>query len=64
MSQYNRTKIAIMQGNYHTNKPKKPKEESFGASQAKKRPDSYDKLTPQEQWDIDKELGILDWGGE
>ena len=28
------------------------------------RPTNYLKLTPKEQWDIDKELGILDWTGE
>lgn len=27
------------------------------------RPDNYFKLPPQEQWDIDKRLGILDWDG-
>ena len=28
------------------------------------RPTNYFKLTSKEQWDIDKELGILDWTGE
>jgi len=32
-------------------------EESF------KRPSNYFKLSPQEQWRIDQELGILDWEG-
>ena len=27
------------------------------------RPWNYFKLSPQKQWDIDKELGILDWQG-
>jgi len=27
------------------------------------RPSNYFKLSPQERWDIDKELGILDWEG-
>jgi hypothetical protein len=30
---------------------------------AKKRPLNHYKLSPQEQWDIDKKLGILDWEG-
>lgn len=29
--------------------------------QALKRPTNYSKLDPREQWDIDKQLGILDW---
>lgn len=29
--------------------------------QALKRPDNYNNLSPREQWDIDKNLGILDW---
>jgi len=33
-------------------------EESF------KRPKSYFSLSEREQWDIDKDLGILDWKGE
>jgi len=32
-------------------------EESF------KRPSNYFRLSPQEQWDVDKDLGILDWEG-
>ena len=28
------------------------------------RPKNYFKLTPERQWEIDKELGILDWKGE
>jgi len=32
--------------------------------QAQKRPPNYEKLSPQEQWAIDKELGILDWDGK
>jgi len=32
-------------------------EESF------KRPSNYFKLSPQEQWRIDRQLGILDWEG-
>lgn len=31
---------------------------------AKQRPSDYAKLSPREQWDIDKALGILDWPGE
>lgn len=27
------------------------------------RPKNYFKLSPQEQWAIDKSLGILDWEG-
>ena len=28
-----------------------------------KRPSNYFKLTPERQWEIDDELGILDWEG-
>lgn len=31
--------------------------------QAKKRPENFTKLTSEEQWEIDKDLGILDWDG-
>lgn len=27
------------------------------------RPSNYFKLSPERQWEIDKELGILDWKG-
>ncbi len=30
---------------------------------ALKRPKNFFKLTPREQWGIDKRLGILDWEG-
>jgi len=28
------------------------------------RPSNYFKLTPERQWEIDKDLGILDWAGD
>jgi hypothetical protein len=28
------------------------------------RPKNYFKLTPRRQWEIDEELGILDWMGK
>lgn len=28
------------------------------------RPKNYFKLSPQRQWEIDNELGILDWIGD
>jgi hypothetical protein len=28
------------------------------------RPTNYFKLTPRRQWEIDEDLGILDWRGE
>jgi hypothetical protein len=28
-----------------------------------KRPSNYFKLSPERQWEIDSELGILDWKG-
>lgn len=28
------------------------------------RPTNYFKLSEQEKWDIDKQLGILDWEGD
>lgn len=64
MNQYVRTKISTMQNVYATKKKKLDKTESFGAIQAKQRPANYDKLSPGEQWDIDKSLGILDWNGD
>jgi len=42
-----------------------PLETAFAANAAKQRarqrPANYDQLSPQEQWQIDKALGILDW---
>ena len=40
--------------------------ESLGpqAKQSLKRPNNYEQLSPQRQWEIDKELGILDWDGD
>jgi hypothetical protein len=32
--------------------------------QSFKRPSNYFKLSPERQWEIDEELGILDWRGE
>lgn len=32
--------------------------------QSFKRPINYFRLSPERQWEIDKELGILDWKGE
>lgn len=29
-----------------------------------KRPRNFFKLSPERQWEIDKELGILDWNGD
>lgn len=46
-------------------KEAKKHEASLGplASQAKKRPADYLKLSAETQWAIDKSLGILDWDG-
>jgi hypothetical protein len=33
------------------------------AVRAKSRPANYLELEPREQWEIDKQLGILDWDG-
>jgi hypothetical protein len=33
------------------------------ATAAERRPSNFKSLPPQEQWDIDKSLGILDWSG-
>jgi hypothetical protein len=27
------------------------------------RPSTYDRLSPERQWELDKSLGIVDWGG-
>lgn len=32
--------------------------------QSFKRPSNYFKLSSRQQWDIDSELGILDWQGD
>lgn len=32
--------------------------------QSFKRPSNYFKLSPERQWEIDKDLSILDWMGE
>lgn len=34
------------------------------AEKSKERPANYEKLSAREQWQIDKELGILDWDGK
>jgi len=34
---------------------------SHELQQALKRPKNYHTLSPSEQWEIDKSLGILDW---
>ncbi len=34
------------------------------AEAAQRRPFDYNSLSGQDQWDIDKRLGILDWNGE
>jgi hypothetical protein len=46
-------------------KPKKKKTltQSEMLEKAKERPKQYTQLSPREQWEIDKELGILDWNG-
>jgi len=36
---------------------------SDGAQRAKRRPINYCELSPEEQWAVDKQLGILDWDG-
>jgi hypothetical protein len=33
------------------------------AQKAKQRPANFNSLSPREQWEIDKRLGILDWDG-
>ena len=38
--------------------------ESDMAHRAKQRPSNYNQLSGREQWQIDKELGILDWKGD
>ena len=39
------------------------KEKSDMYKQSLKRPKNYKDLSPREQWEIDKKLGILDWDG-
>ena len=39
------------------------KEQSDGSRKAKLRPSNFEELSARDQWEIDKELGILDWDG-
>lgn len=34
------------------------------STKATQRPSNYFSLSPEEQWSIDKNLGILDWDGD
>jgi hypothetical protein len=34
------------------------------AIKSQNRPDNFRDLTAEEQWEIDKQLGILDWDGK
>jgi hypothetical protein len=43
--------------------PPKPSESPM-RERAKMRPQNFEQLSGQEQWDIDKSLGILDWDGD
>lgn len=45
-------------------KPATPPTQSEMSRIAQRRPGNYSDLSPQEQWEIDKELGILDWDGK
>lgn len=47
--------------------PKKKKEEPqkiTNLERSKGRSDGYWQLSPRDQWDEDKRLGILDWDGK
>ena len=33
------------------------------SDRAKLRPSNFKNMTPEEQWEVDKALGILDWDG-
>lgn len=37
--------------------------QAWMAKQAKLRPNNFEELSPEEQWEIDKKLDILDWDG-
>lgn len=41
-----------------------PRPFNWAEMQAKKRPADYASLSSQDQWEIDKKLGILDWTGQ
>ncbi len=43
---------------------KKDKPSGEMARKALLRPNDYDKLSGEDQWEIDKQLGILDWDGD
>lgn len=43
--------------------PEQPLTQKDMAEAAKQRRPDYNRLSPQEQWDEDKRLGILDWDG-
>jgi len=34
------------------------------ARAAQRRPSNFDRLLPEEQWAIDRQLGVLDWDGD
>jgi len=47
--------------------PKKEKSRKKKLAEEKpwnRRPKNYGSLSPREQWEIDKKLGILDWDGK
>lgn len=48
-----------------TPEPEKPRSEAQQemSEKAKNRSPQYEQLSAQEQWEEDKELGILDWDG-
>lgn len=51
------------QSPYHNRSWEKLPPLSYEAQQAQKRPGNFNQLSGEEQWAIDKRLGILDWDG-
>lgn len=62
-SEVRRTFIEVLlEGEFQLTRIKNPNGKD-AAERAKLRPANFADLTPDEQWQIDKDLGILDWDG-
>ena len=44
--------------------PTEPRERWLMSDRAKLRPANFEQLSGEDQWEIDKKLGILDWDGK
>lgn len=53
----------LFDGEYRLERNRSQAPKSAAADRAKLRPANFDQLSGEEQWEIDKDLGILDWDG-